>query len=148
MSTSRAARSLLAVPARNGICQSSRLAPPQAALHPYSNIRTLSTSSPVNADEAPRNKGLFKSILHGSESAKKDGPVASKSHSQTVARGKYIHEIQRHVVRPDKVDEYIALTREYYPALAADESVPCRLVGSWQVHIGDLETFCEISLGS
>lgn len=43
---------------------------------------------------APR-QGLLKSLLHGSESAREDGMTSqSQSHSNTVGRGKYIHEIQ------------------------------------------------------
>jgi hypothetical protein len=146
MSTSRAARSLLALPARSGVVSQALLRPTSQVL-PYQSslIRTFSTSRPIDADESTKRKGLLKSLLHGSESAKQDGMTANKSHSQRVGRGKYIHEIQRHVVRPEKVDEYIALLAEYYPKVAADQSIPCRLIGSWQVHIGDLETFCESS---
>lgn len=44
--------------------------------------------------DAPR-QGLLKSLLHGSESAREDGMTSqSQSHSNTVGRGKYIHEIQ------------------------------------------------------
>ena len=97
----------------------------------------------MSADASSKAKsGLLSSLLHGSASAKEDG-LTAQSHSKRVGRGKYIHEIQRHVVRPDKVEEYISLLAQHYPKLAADESVPCRLIGSWQVHIGELETFCE-----
>lgn len=130
-----------------------RLATTQIAT-PQQQSRSFFRSAPVLADTSTdpsagvskKNKGLFGSLLHGSDSAKEDG-LTAQSHSARVGRGKYIHEIQRHVVRPEKVEEYIAMLAEYYPKVAADPSIPCRLIGSWQVHIGDLETFCESAFG-
>lgn len=146
MSTSRAARSLLVLPARSGVTPACSRPAVKALSQPKVN-RNLSTSSPICAEEGTKQKGLFKSLLHGSDSAKKDGMTA-QSHSQQVGRGKYIHEIQRHVVRPDKVDDYVNLLADYYPRLAAEQSVPCRLVGSWQVSVGELETFCKLLVNS
>lgn len=137
MSVARAARPLLSLRA-----QGLNVSQAFLRLAPRAGDRNLSTTCPTFADESGKNKGLFKSLLHGSESAKQDG-LTAQSHSKRVGRGKYIHEIQRHVVRPDKVDEYITLLGEYFPKLAADEGIPCRLIGSWQVHIGELETFCK-----
>lgn len=136
---SRAARSLLVAPRT----LSSQAAPLFLTTHRVAAPRGLSTTAVVSDDASSKAKsGLLSSLLHGSASAKEDG-LTAQSHSKRVGRGKYIHEIQRHVVRPDKVEEYISLLAQHYPKLAADESVPCRLIGSWQVHIGELETFCE-----
>jgi hypothetical protein len=143
MSTSRAARSLLVLPARSAVTPVCSRPVSRALCQPTKN-RCLSTSIAVSAEDRPKNKGLFSSLLHGSDSAKEDGLTATaQSHSQQVGRGKYIHEIQRHVVRPDEVRDYIKLLAEYYPKLASDKEFPCRLIGSWQVSVGELETFCE-----
>ncbi|PWN46696.1 NIPSNAP-domain-containing protein [Violaceomyces palustris] len=89
-------------------------------------------------------QGILKSLLHGSPSAKAEGPTTfAQSHSQQVARGKYIHEIQRQSVRPDKVEQYRQLIGEYFPKLAS-QGLPVRLTGSWEVTVGDLETFYHI----
>lgn len=96
----------------------------------------------LNADDK-RSQGLFSSLLHGSESAREDGMTSTgQSHSNTVGRGKYIHEIQRHVVRPDKLDEYKSLLAAHYPRIADDDKYPVRLVGSFEVQVGEMETFC------
>lgn len=70
----------------------------------------------------------------------------TESHSRTVARGKFIHEIQRHDVRPECADEYKKVLAEYYPKLMEDDKYKTRLKGSWEVTVGDLETFCERSM--
>lgn len=142
MSRSTAARNLCCIVSQNASTSQAalRVATPAPS-------RPFSSSAITLADEAAgKGKGgLFKSLLHGSQSAKEDG-LTAQSHSTRVGRGKYIHEIQRHVVRPEKVDEYIALLANYYPKLAADQNVPCRLIGSWQVYIGECETFCKSSM--
>lgn len=144
MSVSKAARPLLSLSKRGCGASKAPLRLATAQLVPQVNFasRQVSSSTIVQSSDPKKNKGLLGSLLHGSQSAKEDG-LTAQSHSRRVGRGKYIHEIQRHVVRPDKVEEYLALLGEIYPKLAADESIPCRLVGSWQVHIGELETFCE-----
>ena len=82
--------------------------------------------------------------MHGSPHARAESPTVSQSHSKTVGRGKYIHEIQRLVVRPDAVDELRAVLAEFYPRLhKSDGGDGGRLVGSWEVVVGDQETFCE-----
>ncbi|KAJ1020273.1 hypothetical protein NDA18_005870 [Ustilago nuda] len=94
-------------------------------------------------DGSPQPKqSLLKSLLHGSEKAKAEG-VTTQSHSNQVARGKYIHEIQRQSVSPAHAEEYCTLIREYLPKLA-EKGLPMRLTGSWEVIVGDLETFYHI----
>lgn len=106
--------------------------------------RPLTTSPIRKVEEKPKqSQGLFASLLHGSDAAKQDG-LTAQSHSTTVARGKYIHEIQRHVVRPDKVDEYKRILSQHYPRLSSDQSINGRLTGSFEVQIGEVETFYHI----
>lgn len=63
------------------------------------------------------------------------------SFSQVLARGKYVHSIVFHEVKPDKVDEYIQLTGEFYPKMANTPENKVHLVGSWRTEVGDCDTF-------
>jgi hypothetical protein len=109
-----------------------------------SAVRCEAASQNDDNDAANAKKqGLLASLLHGSERARQDGMTA-QSHSTTVGRGKYIHEIQRHVVRSKKVEEYKSILAEYYPRFSSDKEINARLVGSFEVQIGELETFYHI----
>ncbi|KOS20976.1 Protein NipSnap -like protein 1 [Escovopsis weberi] len=66
------------------------------------------------------------------------------SFSQVLARGKYVHSIVFHEVKPDKVDEYIKLTGEFYPKMANTPENKVHLVGSWRTEVGDCDTFVHI----
>ncbi len=63
------------------------------------------------------------------------------SFSQVLARGKYVHTIVFHEVKPDKVDEYVKLVGEWYPRLAQMPEHKVNLVGSWRTEVGDCDTF-------
>ena len=63
------------------------------------------------------------------------------SFSQVLARGKYVHSIVFHEVKPDKVDEYVKLVGEWYPKMASMEDNKVHLVGSWRTEVGDCDTF-------
>lgn len=64
-----------------------------------------------------------------------------KSFSQVLARGKYMHSIVFHAVKPDKVDEYVDLVGGWYPKVAKTEDHHVNLVGSWRTEVGDCDTF-------
>ena len=64
-----------------------------------------------------------------------------KSFSQVLARGKYVHSIVFHTVKPDKVDEYVDLVGSWYPRMAGIEGNHVHLVGSWRTEVGDCDTF-------
>lgn len=68
------------------------------------------------------------------------------SFSQVLARGKYVHSIVFHQVKPDKVDEYIQLTGEFYPKMANTLENKVHLVGSWRTEVGDCDTFGKKNL--
>lgn len=68
------------------------------------------------------------------------------SFSQVLARGKYVHSIVFHEVKPDKVEEYIQLTGEFYPKMANTPENKVHLVGSWRTEVGDCDTFGRKSL--
>jgi hypothetical protein len=64
-----------------------------------------------------------------------------QSFSEVVARGKYMHSIVFHEVKPDKVEEYMDLVGKWYPKVAANERNKVHLVGSWRTEVGDCDTF-------
>ena len=66
-----------------------------------------STGQSSAAAAADGKQGIISSFLRGSESAKAEGQTM-QSHSTSVARGKYIHEIERHDVKSEFVDQYKA----------------------------------------
>ena len=64
-----------------------------------------------------------------------------RSFSQVLARGKYVHSIVFHTVKPDKVGEYVKLVGDWYPRIAGIEENHVHLVGSWRTEVGDCDTF-------
>jgi hypothetical protein len=117
----------------------------------------LSTSTSLRKDkpveeepalgEAPK-KGssasdLVKSVFYGSPTAQ-DEERKAQQHSKLVGRGKYVHEIQTHKVIPGKVEEYKALIGDYYKSIADSPEFALRLTGSWEIIVGELDTFVHI----
>lgn len=64
-----------------------------------------------------------------------------RSFSQVLARGKYMHSIVFHEVKPDMVDEYVDLVGKWYPRMANKAENKVHLVGSWRTEVGDCDTF-------
>ncbi|KAF8324050.1 NIPSNAP-domain-containing protein [Clavulina sp. PMI_390] len=89
-------------------------------------------------------QGTIKSILHGSEEAKREGELEIQQHSKLVGRGKYIHAFEVHRVKPDQRDAYKAAAEEYYAGIASDASLHVKLTGSWETVVGELDTFVHI----
>ncbi|GES85373.1 NIPSNAP-domain-containing protein [Rhizophagus clarus] len=54
------------------------------------------------------------------------------------------HEIQKHKIKPDCVEDYIKLVSEHYPRIANNPKNSVHLCGSWQTEIGDLDSFFHI----
>jgi hypothetical protein len=63
------------------------------------------------------------------------------SFSQVLARGKYVHSIVFHEVKPEKVDEYVEIVGSWYPRMAGMPENKVHLVGSWRTEVGDTDTF-------
>ncbi|CAG8605473.1 3161_t:CDS:10 [Ambispora leptoticha] len=91
----------------------------------------------------PKSKAsaIVQSILHGSVRAKEE---ERQTHSKLVARGKYVHELVKHKIKPEYVDDYIALISEHYPRIANDPANQLHLSGSWQTEVGDLDSFFHL----
>ncbi|KAF8980051.1 hypothetical protein BGZ46_004679 [Entomortierella lignicola] len=131
------------------------------ALQPYSNLyaqraapmvsRSLSTTKDsTQGSETDQNNssdsgkplgkvsGIVNSILHGSGSLPKI--QSQESWGVSLARGKYVHELQRHRIRPERYDDYIQLVSEAFPRMVKESNNKIRLTGSWLTEIGELDT--------
>ncbi|RPD65095.1 NIPSNAP-domain-containing protein [Lentinus tigrinus ALCF2SS1-7] len=84
------------------------------------------------------------SILHGSPEAKQEGDVSIQQHSRVVARGKYVHGIEVHKVKPDAVPDYKKAAEAYYTAIKADPELHVKLTGSWEAVVGEQDVFFHI----
>ncbi|KAG0245803.1 hypothetical protein BGX31_006095 [Mortierella sp. GBA43] len=82
--------------------------------------------------------GIVNSILHGSGSLTK--VMSQESWGVSLARGKYIHELQKHRIRPERFDDYVQLVSEAFPRMVKESNNRLRLTGSWLTEIGELDT--------
>ncbi|KAK9630375.1 hypothetical protein V6Z98_003919 [Aspergillus fumigatus] len=95
------------------------------------------------ANQSPK-RGPLSSLIYGTKEGQHFDKDIERSFSQVLARGKYVHSIVFHDVKPDKVDEYVALVGEWYPRMANTEENRVNLVGSWRTQVGDNDTFVHI----
>ncbi|ODV89916.1 hypothetical protein CANCADRAFT_97831 [Tortispora caseinolytica NRRL Y-17796] len=103
------------------------------------DVQAEDSATPVQKEGR---QSLVKAFLYGSTSAKQE--QAEQSASKALMRGKYVHEITFHHVKPEYSDDYVALLEETFPKIANDASNQCKLVGSWRTVIGNLDTFVHI----
>ncbi|MCJ1239124.1 hypothetical protein MMC14_007117 [Varicellaria rhodocarpa] len=92
-------------------------------------------------EEGSKRKGALSSLIYGTHEGRQMDKDIEKSFSQVLARGKYVHSIVLHQVKPDKVDEYVELVGKWYPRMAGMEENHVHLVGSWRTEVGDCDTF-------
>lgn len=90
-------------------------------------------------------RGPLSSLIYGTKEGQQLDQDIERSYSQVLARGKYVHSIVFHEVKPDKVDEYVALIGSWYPRMAAAQENKVNLVGSWRTQVGDNDTFGKYS---
>lgn len=95
----------------------------------------------IAAKEPQRKEGLLTKIIHGTAEGRAHDAHIEASFSQVIARGKYVHSIVFHKVKPDKVDEYTELVGNWYPRMAALPENKVHLVGSWRTEVGECDTF-------
>ncbi|KKA27639.1 hypothetical protein TD95_001718 [Thielaviopsis punctulata] len=95
-------------------------------------------------DEPGKKQGKLSSLIYGTKEGREMDAQIEASFSAILARGKYVHSIVFHDVKPDKVDEYSALVGEFYPHMARLSENKVNLVGSWRTEIGDSDTFVHI----
>lgn len=94
-------------------------------------------------EESNKRKGALSALIYGTHEGRQMDQDIEKSFSQVLARGKYVHSIVFHSVKPDKVDEYVELVGGWYPRMANIRENHVNLVGSWRTEVGDCDTFGE-----
>jgi hypothetical protein len=98
--------------------------------------------------EPHRKTGPLTNLIYGTKEGRELDAQIEASFSQVLARGKYVHSIVFHEVKPDKVDEYVKLVAEWYPKMANLPENKVHLVGSWRTEVGDCDTFGRLCLPS
>ena len=94
--------------------------------------------------ESSKRKGKLSSLIYGTHEGRQMDQEIEKSFSQVLARGKYVHSIVFHSVKPDKIDEYVETVGEWYPRMAKIKENHVNLVGSWRTEVGDCDTFGKL----
>lgn len=118
-----------------------------ASSHDHVALGSLSTHDPganresSQQQETSKRKGALSSLIYGTHEGQQMDHEIEKSFSQVLARGKYVHSIVMHTVKPDKVDEYVDLVGDWYPKVASTPEHHVHLVGSWRTEVGDCDTF-------
>ncbi|KAH8686024.1 hypothetical protein BGZ60DRAFT_365167 [Tricladium varicosporioides] len=107
-------------------------------------VGSQATSSTEIEEEDSKRKGKLSSLIYGTKEGRQMDREIEHSFSQVLARGKYVHSIVFHEVKPDKVDEYIDLVGKWYPRMAGMPENKVHLVGSWRTEVGDCDTFVHI----
>lgn len=88
-------------------------------------------------------RGLVSSIIHGSPEVVADHEKST--YSKIIARGKYVHQLETHHVKPEAQAEYAGLLAEHYPKiLERYGSSGIKLCGSWTSDIGELDKSVHI----
>ncbi|KAI9660838.1 MAG: hypothetical protein M1829_006448 [Trizodia sp. TS-e1964] len=124
--------------------------PSSASLAPNSSSHAshgaaASAAHPAQEDGSKR-KGALSSLIYGTHEGQQMDKEIERSFSQVLSRGKYVHSIVFHKVKPDKVDEYTELVGQWYPRMAKKEKNRVNLVGSWRTEVGDCDTFSQFPL--
>ncbi|KAI8922049.1 hypothetical protein DFJ77DRAFT_445106 [Powellomyces hirtus] len=89
--------------------------------------------------KASKAKAIVSSFLHGSEQSQHEVEDDNQTYSELQARGKHVHELQIHNVKPEAMENYQQLLDENYPRVAGMEENKVRLFGSWTTEFGDLD---------
>ncbi|KAI9260159.1 hypothetical protein BY458DRAFT_440180 [Sporodiniella umbellata] len=118
---------------------------PSIALRAFSTTPRLAFPFPTLPLQEETKQGkaneILEAVLYGSKKTREE---ENQTHSKVLARGKYVHELQKHHVKPEKVAEYIELVSKYMPIIANDPENHVHLCGSWAVDIGVQDTFVHI----
>ncbi|PIB02034.1 Protein NipSnap 1 [Cercospora beticola] len=118
------------------------------ASHFLGSLSSVAGEAARKAEAASGDKkkgtGLLSRVIHGTEEGREMDREIERSFSQVLARGKYVHSIVFHEVKPDKVEEYVKLVGGWYPKVAKDGDNHVNLVGSWRTEVGECDTFVHI----
>ena len=128
---------------------SSSLYPSAMAGQGLGSLSTHTGAAARKKDEADSGKkpgsGRLSSLIYGTEEGREMDREIERSFSQVLARGKYVHSIVFHQVKPDKVNEYVDVVGAWYPRMASMPENKVNLVGSWRTEVGDCDTFGELA---
>ena len=108
------------------------------------SLSTATGDAQRKVDEAQNKRkpgGRLSNLIYGTEEGRELDRDIERSFSQVLARGKYVHSIVFHEVKPDKVDKYVELVGGWYPRMASMPENKVHLVGSWRTEVGDCDTF-------
>ena len=122
--------------------------PNKMALGLLSTHNTEEARDSSAQQESGKRKSALSSLIYGTHEGQQMDQEIEKSFSQVLARGKYVHSIVFHSVKPEKVDEYTELVGSWYPRMASLEKNHVHLVGSWRTEVGDCDTFGKSMLES
>jgi hypothetical protein len=114
---------------------------PSDTLNQSSSQTAAGATAEASTNAPDRKQGPLTNLIYGTKEGREMEAQMEASFSQVLARGKYVHSIVFHEVQPDKVDEYIKLTGEFYPKMANTPENKVHLVGSWRTEVGDCDTF-------
>ncbi|PYI27608.1 NIPSNAP family protein [Aspergillus indologenus CBS 114.80] len=117
--------------------------PVEKALGSLSTYHKLEDEQLLESSQSPK-RGPLSSLIYGTKEGQQLDKDIERSFSQVLARGKYVHSIVFHDVKPDKVDEYVNLVGQWYPRMATEPENRVNLVGSWRTQVGDNDTFVHI----
>ncbi len=113
-----------------------------AMLQGLGSLSTAKGSMAEASGKAPQRKsGPISNLIYGTKEGRELDAQIEASFSQVLARGKYVHSILTHEVKPDKVEEYVNLIGSWYPRMANIPENRVHLVGSWRTEVGDCDTF-------
>lgn len=105
------------------------------------NLGSLAAGKKADIQDPPRKAGPLTNLIYGTKEGRELDAQLEASFSQVLARGKYVHTISTHEVKPDKLEEYIELISKWYPRTASMPENKVNLVGSWRTEVGDTNTF-------
>ena len=114
--------------------------PSNSTTHEGTGSQSVASTEPIE-EEPQRKGGKLSSLIYGTKEGREMDREIEHSFSQVLARGKYVHSIVFHEVKPDKVDEYVELVGSWYPKMAGMPENKVHLVGSWRTEVGDCDTF-------
>jgi hypothetical protein len=113
----------------------------QQGLGSLSTHNSQGNAAAAAEQEPARRAGPLTNLIYGTKEGREMDAQIEASFSQVLARGKYVHSIVFHEVKPDCVDEYTDLVGKWYPFVAAQPENKVHLVGSWRTEVGDCDTF-------
>jgi hypothetical protein len=134
----------------SGFASSSPLSSSSSSSSSAQGLGSLSTAATGTGNAAraaeqapPRKAGPLTNLIYGTKEGRELDAQIEASFSQVLARGKYVHSIEFHDVKPECVDEYVDLVGKWYPKVASSPENKVHLVGSWRTEVGDCDTFGE-----